>query len=400
MDQKSKISQYFSFKRILIPVLIGLGITLYMSFKDINKPIFAFVEPGTGQYVWNDLNNDGVISEEELFLPKEDELPNIVSQTQTDVLRYIKESWKPKATLFFLLALLMVVIRDFAYIYRIRILTDKQLSWKKAFQVIMLWEFASALTPSVVGGSAVALLILTQEGIRAGRSTAIVMITALLDELFYIITVPIVLLIVGINSVFSGLSLAASGNTTSVQVLFLIGYTSILVLTTIILIAIFFKPYAFKRVLVGICNIRFLRRWKRAAVKTGDDIIMTSQEMKSKNLLFWVKSFGATLCSWTARFFVVNFLLLTFVTSGIDHLMVYAKQLVMWVILLISPTPGSSGVAEFMFPIFFKDFITEGTAPLLGFLWRLLTYYPYIIAGSIVLPFWLKRVLKRRKNLN
>ncbi|MDL2315019.1 flippase-like domain-containing protein [Bacteroidales bacterium OttesenSCG-928-C19] len=397
-EKKDILRQYFSFKRIIIPVLIGIGITLYMSFKDINKPIFVFVEPGTGEYVWSDLNSDGKVTEDELFLPKENEQANIVWQTQSDVWLYISENWAPKATLFLLMALLMVVIRDFAYMYRIRILTDKQLSWKKSFQVIMLWEFSSALTPSVVGGSAIALVILTQEGIRTGRSTAIVMITALLDELFYIIMVPVILLLAGVSNVFSGLSFVSSGNTTSVQFLFALGYGVIVLLTCIILFAIIFKPYAFKRLLVGICHIRFLRRWKKAAVKTGDDIITTSKEMRSKNFGFWFKTFGATMGSWTARFLVVNFLLLTFIPGGIDHLLVFAKQLVMWVIMLISPTPGSSGVAEFMFPIFFKDFITPGTAPLLVILWRLMTYYPYIIIGAIVLPFWLKRVLKRRSS--
>ncbi len=71
--------------------------------------------------------------------------------------------------------------------YRIRLLTDKQLSWRNSFHVIMLWEFASSVTPpSIVGGSAVALFIVTKEGIKPGRATAIVMITALLDELFFI----------------------------------------------------------------------------------------------------------------------------------------------------------------------------------------------------------------------
>ena len=60
----------------------------------------------------------------------------------------------------------MVVIRDLGYMYRIRVLTDKYLSWRKSFDVIMLWEFASALTPSVVGGSGIAIFILNREKIN------------------------------------------------------------------------------------------------------------------------------------------------------------------------------------------------------------------------------------------
>ena len=70
--------------------------------------------------------------------------------------------------------------------FRIRLLTDNKIKWRNSFDVIMLWEFASALTPSVVGGSAVALFIVNKEIKNIGKATAIVMITALLDELFYI----------------------------------------------------------------------------------------------------------------------------------------------------------------------------------------------------------------------
>lgn len=60
-------------------------------------------------------------------------------------------------------AWLMMVVRDVAYMYRLRVLTDGQLSWRKTFDVVFLWEFASAITPSVVGGSAVAVLLLNKE---------------------------------------------------------------------------------------------------------------------------------------------------------------------------------------------------------------------------------------------
>ena len=62
-----------------------------------------------------------------------------------------------------MLALLMVVIRDAAYVVRIKILSLGKLSWKSSFNSVMLWEFASALTPTVLGGSAFAVLILKEK---------------------------------------------------------------------------------------------------------------------------------------------------------------------------------------------------------------------------------------------
>ena len=296
-------------------------------------------------------------------------------------------------TLFFIVAIIILAgIRDLAYMYRIRILTDKAISWKNSFNVIMLWEFASAITPSVVGGSGVALYILNKEGLSPGKSTTIVMITALLDELFYVITVPIVILFIGAQYLFPiELQKEILGFTFSVKGIFVLGYVFILLLCLIIIYGIFINPTGFKKLLLKVFSWKPLSRWESKIDSIGTDIITTSQELKSKPVLFWLKAFGATMFSWTARFWVVNFLLLAFTPVG-NHLLVYGRQLVMWVIMLISPTPGGTGIAEFAFQGFLADFTPLGLAGLLAVLWRLFSYYPYLIIGVFLLPKWLKKV--------
>jgi len=307
---------------------------------------------------------------------------------------YENVHWTLRSILFLALAIILEAIRDIAYMYRIRLLTDKKISWRHSFQTIMLWEFASALTPSVVGGSAVALYIVNKEINNTGKATAIVMITALLDEMFYIVMVPLMFLFVGFNELFinTEFNLFSFGKFPT-QTIFVIGYGFILLLTSIITFAIFFKPHVFKNILEKLFSTKLLKRWKKKAIKTGEEIVITSQEMRGKNFGFWAKAFGSTLFSWTARFLVINALILVLVEGG-DQFLIYARQLVMWVILLISPTPGGSGVAEFMLPKFLGEFMNGfGNEIALG--WRLLSYYSYLIIGSIVLPIWLRRVYQR-----
>lgn len=74
-----------------------------------------------------------------------------------------------------------------------------------------------------------------------------------------------------------------------------------------------------------------------------------------------------------------------------SHFLIYGRQLVMWVIMLISPTPGGTGIAEFAFDGFLKDFIPIGLAGLLVVLWRLISYYPYLFIGAIILPKWFRK---------
>ncbi|MCD4773925.1 MAG: flippase-like domain-containing protein [Bacteroidales bacterium] len=333
---------------MIFPIIIGLGVASYLFYRSYNPEVF------------NNIN------------------------------------WTFQSLLWILLAIVLMAIRDIAYMYRIRLLTDKQLSWRKSFDVIMLWEFGSSVTPSVVGGSALALFIVNREGINFGKTTAIVLTTSLLDELFYVIMVPIVVIIVGANELFLNYSSFGFFNSSFGSFgIFIIGYIFILILISIIIYGIFINPRGLKWLLIKIFKLRYLRRWLISAAKTGDDLIITSREMKGKSIWFWLKAFGSTFISWTARFWVVNVMILAFSPVN-DHFLIYARQLVMWVILLISPTPGGSGVAEFIFSDFLGEFIIPGLAPGLALLWRLFSFYPYLFIGAIILPGWLKRVYSKK----
>ncbi|UTW64191.1 flippase-like domain-containing protein [bacterium SCSIO 12741] len=349
--KSSPVRQLLSPRRVFIPIAIGLAVAGWMLWREFD--------------------------------------PQVLS----------KIHWTGWTAIWLLFALVMVAVRDLGYMYRIRILTDKEIKWRNSFDVIMLWEFASAISPSVVGGSAIALFIVNREGISLGRSTAVVMVTAFLDELFYIIMVPIVLFVVGTANLFPAeLQKELLGFSLGAKQIFYVGYGFIVLLTSIIISSIFFFPRGFKRLIVGFTYLSFLKRWRADAIQTGNDIITTSKELRGKPFSFWGKAFGATLFSWTARFWVVNFLILAVGSLSFgEHMMVYARQLVMWVIMLISPTPGGTGVAEFMFSKFLGDYIATGFAEVIALMWRLLTYYPYLFVGAIVLPGWVRRVyLKRR----
>ncbi len=347
MTSEKEIKQMFSFKRILIPILIGIGFSVFSLYS-------------------NDFN-----------------------LSYLEGLEYSLQ--------FIVLAFLMMIIRDAMYVWRLRILLERELSIESSLQIILLWEFASSVSPSMVGGSAFALFFINAEGIKLGKSTAIVMITALLDELFYIFIVAVILLFYGtdilnVKEIFS----------IDISSLFFIGYGFIVMLTTIITCAIFFFPQGFKKLLVLIFSLPLLRRWKVGAAQTGDDIIITSKELKYKPIGYWLKSFTATAFSWTARFLVLNFLVFALnpemAFDWSQQVMIYAKQLVMWVILLISPTPGASGIAEAVFPAFFSGDFPANLQDAVALLWRGISYYPYLILGLIVLPIWLSKLEKRRIN--
>ena len=322
----------------------------------------------------------------------------LVKNVDLDALAMIEFSGRVIGML--VLALVFAALRDVGYMFRLRTLSDKKISWRNIFDDIMLWEFSSAITPSVVGGSGVAIFILSKEGLKVGQSTAIVMITAFLDGLFYVVTVPLLFLLAGGENLFPGNvpEMTVFGRSMGIIQVFWAGYGFMIFLISIIFYGIFISPKRFRRVLISLFSLPLLNRWKKAAGETGSEIMTTSQELKGKPTSFWIQTFGATALSWTSRFLVANFLLMAFTSlSLLDNFLVLSRQLIMWVIMLISPTPGSAGVAELAFGSFLRDFTPAGIAIVLAVLWRLFTYYPYLFLGALVLPNWIQRVYLKRK---
>ncbi len=387
MQEEARLKSAFSSWKVVLAIVLGLGIAGWMMYRSLNQTQFIQVEQGTGTHVWQDSNHNKRVDQSDASEFRIAENGNYRKQKVTDILRDIH--WTSQSVFWILMALLFMVGRDVAYMWRIRILTQKRLSWNSSFNTIMLWEFASALSPGVVGGSAVAMFILNKEKIELGRSTAIVVITAMMDNLFYIILVPLVFLFISPLLLFPAESTVQHG----VEFAFWLAYGLFALIGIILFISVFWYPQLVGRFLGFIFRLKFLKKWRKKALKTGEEIVITSKEFKQENWKFWFTSFLATFISWTSRYMVINSILAAFLTLRFhDHVFVFAKQLILWLLMIVSPTPGGSGVAEYAFGELMSD-LTQSALLLAGlaFLWRLISYFPYLFIGAFILPRWLRK---------
>lgn len=343
---KENPAQRIKAKLALIPVLLGLGVTGVLLYNEFNPRAF-------------------------------------------DVINF---TWK--SALWLMLAWLFMVGRDLGYTLRLMILSDGKFRFWKALRVIMLWEFTSAITPSAIGGTSVAIVYVNKEGLNLGHSSALVMITSFLDELYFVVMFPLLVLLAGYHGLFD----IGTTNSMAKELLTfsIIGYSLKLAWVITLVYGLFFNPRGLKWLLLLIFKLPFLRRWKHGANRTGSNIINSSKEYRNKPTSFWVKVVLASFLSWSSRFLVVNALLMAF--FSIEHnLLIFARQLVMWIMMLVSPTPGGSGFAEFVFTRYLSEFIPVDAALIvpvsvaMALLWRLVTYYPYLFLGSIIFPRWVRR---------
>ena len=319
----------------------------------------------------------------------------IMKEISTDALSLLRFTWGSAFWLF--VAFLFLIFRTWFYMARIRALTNNDLSWRQSFRVIILWEFTSAITPSTVGGTAFAVIFLNKEGLSVGRSTSVVLLTSLLDELYFVIMFPFLLLLIGGKAIFittihnTGTSLM--NNLVTVAI---IGYVIILAWVVLVGYGLFINPVAIKNLIINFFRLPFFRRWKESAIKAGNDIIDSSNDLKNKSSVFWLKALVTTFFSWTSRYLVVNAILLAFFTIS-DHLLIFARQLVLWIMMIISPTPGGSGFAELILGKYISDLIpvdptfSVSLALAMAIIWRIISYYPFLITGAIIIPAWIER---------
>lgn len=341
--------------RIIIPILLGMAVVALLIIKEVDASAFGLLTVTRKTFYW------------------------------------------------LLVAWLFMVGRDLGYIIRLRILSDKDLNWLQAFRIIMLWEFTSAISPSTVGGTAVAVVFIHKEGISVGRSTSIVLATSFLDELYFVIMLPVILLIAGGKTLFTtslqGTGLALLDNLVYITV---IGYTIILLWVLFVGYGLFIDPLKIKKTITAVFRIPFLKRWKDAAEKAGEDIVSSSRELKHKGASFWIRAFISTFLSWTSRYWVVNAILLAFFTVN-EHFLIFARQLVTWIMMIISPTPGGSGFAELILGRYISDTIPAnplhiGSLSLaIAIIWRLISYYPYLVIGALIIPGWIQKKFTRQK---
>ena len=328
---RQKLQEKFSPRKMILPILLGLGVIAYM--------FYSTYEPG---------------------------------QVQTLV----------QANFFWVgMALLVLLVRDLGYIYRIRYITDKVLSWKQSFSVIMLWEFASCALPSIVGGSTLVAYVLFKEKIPLGKSIAQVMVTSMLDNLYFVLAVPLVLYFT--RGIVLPEMVGLSGTLReTLGIAFFVSYLLIALYAFIMFYALFINPQAVKRLFLRLGRLRPFRRWREAMFRHANELLVSSRHLRSKNASYWLHAGISTSLVWTARYVIIGCLIAAFTQLSLhDHFVIFSHNLIYKIVLFVSITPGAAGIAEIAFPAFFGAFLGSFMT-IVVLLYRMLTHYLYLLTDQ------------------
>lgn len=318
---------------------------------------------------------------------------------QLDMEEFRSIDWNSHILIWIFLAIMMYVLRHLFYAARLRLMSDQVFDWRKSIQLIFIWEFASAVSPTSVGGAGVALFLLAQEKLSAGKTVSVVLYSMVLDTVFFIVSLPLLYLMLGATIIRPGME--------SLLDLDGYGYTFLSVLAfmtvygLVFFYGLFINPVSIKRILLWISKRKLLSRFKKDLRQTALDVVTTSAELKAQPKRYHIKALTYTSGAWITRFLAISCIIIAFVPDTsfdfFTQMVMYARGETMHVVTAFTPTPGGAGFAEYLFGGFYSDFISEGIASLAALIWRLITYYPYLIFGVIIIPIWLNDIIERKK---
>ncbi len=288
-----------------------------------------------------------------------------------------------------ILSLLILSFKDAFNIFRLKSIAKQELSWSSVFRVIILWEFAIAVTPPFVGATAVLVFIMLKEGLSFGKALAYTLLLATFDNLFFLTASPLAIWFSN-GEVIPDQVQVIAGFEQGIGPVFWLSYSLIGLYTAFMLSAVLLFPKAIRRITHFLFNQSWLKKWKTIVMKQADDLVLVSQILKGKPGYFWFSILGFTYVVWLLKFALLNVLISGFVDVSLsDQALLIGRHLIMWIVLLVSPAPGNAGAAELIFPVFFEEHLREYTF-VCALLWRLISYYPYLLIGAFVLPKWIR----------
>lgn len=286
------------------------------------------------------------------------------------------------------LALMALCGREAGLAWRFRALTDEALTWRQALRITLLCEFTSAVTPTTAGGGAMSMVFMKREGIPLSRGSILTISTLFLDEAFFVVMCPLLFLLIPGNEIF-GFAPGTVG--AGIRVAFWIVYGLICAITLLLFWSIFIRPGALGTFFIRMTRLRWLRRWHDDAVELRRGMLDTGRDLLHRPLSWWTQSVAATILTWVSRYLVVNALFWGLAEAA-SQAVVFARQGVVWTLLTVSPTPGGSGLSEWLFTQYYGDLLHDASTVLvIAVLWRLITYYIYLVCGAVILPSWLRK---------
>ncbi len=303
----------------------------------------------------------------------------------------VLEHLVPKRLPGLFIALFVSFLRIWFSAAKIRFLAEKQMSWFASFRVVLAWDFTSAVSPSTIGGAPMATYAMSKEGLQLGSSTAIVLYGVLLDQIWFAIAIPI-LLLAGIFYEVVPPEIGLIGEASMALL-----YIALLSYAGLLAYGVLVNPAAIKKVVLFIFRLPILRKYRENIEVEVENLEEYAHQLRKKPFSFLLKAFFLSTMSWICRIALATIVILSLLPA--PEILSFLRSLAMNLAFLVVPTPGGSGGVEGLFVLFQGPLISRSSfIGLAVFLWRIISYYISIAFGMMATTWYINRSVVEIQN--
>lgn len=268
-------------------------------------------------------------------------------------------------------------------------------SWhiKTCIETGIIGYYYNNITPLAVGGQPFEIYHLSKHGVHGGVASSMPIITFFMNQLGFVI--------MGIVSLvfFKHNTLNVSSDFTSIfppviSAMAIVGLVCCLIMPSLVITFSLLPRLGSKIVHLFICvggKLRIIRDPEKTAFKTMKTVIHNSRCIKkfaSKPIAF-VSCFLLSVAEWCATCSIAYFTLRFFgfdmenVGGMMEWLQITEMCIILYAAISFIPTPGNSGAADLSFYALFQVKLMAGLAFSAMVVWRILSFYAFIIVGFI-----------------
>lgn len=313
---------------------------------------------------------------------------------------------------FFVLAIACFLVSEFCIAIRLYILS-KKFNKKSSFEGCLKGEFVcqyySKITPFAVGGQPFQVYVLNRHGIKANNAITTVSCNYVSQKLVYWFVALFMMATIGTNALVKDMS-GSAFQITMILAGVSLGFMSIF-LTFVILVCVNKKIAS--NLVAFIIKILYKLKIVKDRKKMYFKIMRPALSFQHKMKIFFTSRKFALL---TLLFSLVIYLMQCCIPACIYFIFKPFDITIFWQLLSIAviiqlsfgvnPIPGGTGVAELSFYAVFTLLIDKSLVFWALIIWRVLTYYIYLIIGICIVIYdysygnrkYRKRLQKTKNN--
>ncbi|MBC1488335.1 UPF0104 family protein [Listeria sp. FSL L7-1485] len=271
---------------------------------------------------------------------------------------------------------------------------NKDQRFFSSFRITMIGQFFNTITPMATGGQPAQLVMLTKQGMDAGRGSSVLLVKFIIYQAMVVLNFLVILLF-GIHYLMTGV--------TQLKFLVLLGFSvHVFVIACLILVG---RSQKFTTKLVHILLTPaklFMKKEKITNLRNMlDQKIITFHEESSRIGKDWkliIRCCLYTTLQLWIYFSIPFFILHAIGVTGVGLYMAITYHAFIIMFATVMPTPGGAGGAEYTFTLLFGMLLGPAKLLMALVLWRIITYYSCIIfgAGALLIKDTTSRKIKPR----